>query len=367
MNGSCTSFVSNIIPFVTKRAVHANHVERVDLASQPFSTSTTFTSTRKRIARCCANEQSATPPPNEDWRAFRARLVRIERAETSKSTTHSQQEQEQSEQSHAPDIDDDTNKDKCSDDETLWAHHISHIEAGSLLLASPVHFKGDHACTFFANTAILILEHSAEGTIGVIINRPISVQVQNSARPQSDNNDNDHSNVLGTNAQSDKQQPFKVPSIPPSAMPYTRVSQPPSSSTASNANSVANNDLFTMEDPPIFLGGPVGLETIAVLHGDPSFGNHVAGALRSGPFTLAFERFRSGNLQHARFFFGYSGWRRGQLEQEIKDGVWFICSCCDQLILQKWEGGPQLHRVVLSLMGGKFAELAVNMGSENQE
>lgn len=279
----------------------------------------------RHILRCDVRpEPSPQSSQNDDWRSFRARLVRNEAITTSPAQP-----------SLHPPTDNLEPETPASD---IWAHPVSFIEAGSLLLASPQHFRGPHACTFFANTGILILDHSSNGSVGVVINRPISIQLKTGADPEA-------------RAEPSAPSPFSSTTTPthPEA-------PPPPSSTPSAPHLTTNHNLSFLNDAPVYLGGPVGLESLCVLHGDPEFGNSIAGAVRSASFDDAVEHYRKGELRHGRFFLGYTGWRPGQLEQEIKEGIWYICACCDDLVLRQWPSGTHLHRTVLPLMGGPFSE-----------
>eukprot|EP00929_Paragymnodinium_shiwhaense_P042453 TRINITY_DN21966_c0_g2_i1.p1 TRINITY_DN21966_c0_g2~~TRINITY_DN21966_c0_g2_i1.p1 ORF type:complete len:604 (-),score=151.20 TRINITY_DN21966_c0_g2_i1:203-2014(-) len=85
---------------------------------------------------------------DEDWRAFRARLV----------------EQEGGAKEDGGDVEADTK-------EEGWSYETPLIEQGSVLLAAP----GDHFAInqqYFHKSVILITEHSKEFTKGIILNRP---------------------------------------------------------------------------------------------------------------------------------------------------------------------------------------------------
>lgn len=270
----------------------------------------------------------------------------------------------------------------------LWAHPVSFIETGSLLISSPRHFSGSHACTFFAKTAILILHHSEdEGTIGVIINRPLSPhmkRIQENSKPSTTTTNTTMKTSTKTpqstsSSQSkSKLQSQSQPKSPSSSQQQQQSNKQPTpfdfntpSSSSSHStkttddNTYSIDDLFACADPPVFLGGPVGLETLGVLHGDPTFGHVVTGAVRSAPFTQAFKRFQAGALPHARFFLGYSGWRKGQLQDEINNGIWLLCSACDDIVLRTWKTGIQLHKTVLPLMGDVYAQIANELDSNS--
>ena len=52
-----------------------------------------------------------------------------------------------------------------------WAHEIWAPEAGCLLIANPVKFRGSQS--YFARAVVLLLEHDEHaGSIGILLNRP---------------------------------------------------------------------------------------------------------------------------------------------------------------------------------------------------
>lgn len=294
-----------------------------------------------------SDDSASQLPQNEDWRAFRARLVQNENIASTHSSTSAPPSDSQS--SGFPS----TTSSKSTSGPHLWAHHIPFVEAGSLLLASPEHFCDEYACTFFANTAILILDHSNLGSLGVIVNRPISVQLNTSLKLDSLT---DRSSI-------------EVPGIYRQPQAHSQHVENPESSTSADSSEhfASESDLAILNEAPVFNGGPVRLETLILLHGDPEFGDPITGAIRTAPFHSAVARYREGALPDARFFVGYTGWASGQLEQEIKEGVWYTCACCDELLLKHWTAGIDLHRVVLPLMGGHYAEIAETLRDDQSE
>lgn len=80
---------------------------------------------------------------------------------------------------------------------------------------------------------------------------------------------------------------------------------------------------------PLYNGGPVGQDTLFYLHGlshikdSLSLGN---GLYLNGNFDqiqqfLLTEGSTKGMI---RFFMGYAGWQKGQLEQEIEENTWIV-------------------------------------------
>lgn len=158
--------------------------------------------------------------------------------------------------------------------------------AGRILVATPM--LGDPN---FDRTVVLMLEHSDEGALGVVLNRP-------SALPVSD--------ILAT-----------------------------------WADVVAEPSL-------VFHGGPVSTDSALGLvrtSGDDVLGvrtlpNGVALVDLDTPAELVGDA-----VQSMRVFAGYAGWGQGQLEAEIDDGAWFVV---DSLPQDPFTDDPdQLWRQVL--------------------
>jgi putative transcriptional regulator len=135
---------------------------------------------------------------------------------------------------------------------------------GRLLVATPA--LGDPN---FAHTVIYVLEHSAEGTMGVVLNRPTDVEV---------------------------------------------------------ADALPQWELLAARPGVLFVGGPVQPEAVVALgQGDAPTEQlqRVQDSvgivdLRADPLTLI------GEVSGLRLFAGYAGWAEGQLESEIAEGGWFV-------------------------------------------
>ncbi|WP_333769264.1 YqgE/AlgH family protein [Streptomyces sp. IBSBF 2435] len=143
---------------------------------------------------------------------------------------------------------------------------------GRLLVATP-----KLADPNFDRAVVLLLDHDAEGSLGVVLNRPTPVGV------------------------GDVLQPWAALAGLPQV---------------------------------VFQGGPVSLDSalaLAVVPGEPRAGEpvellgwrRVHGAiglvdLEAPPELLAAE------LGSLRIFAGYSGWGPGQLERELADGAWYV-------------------------------------------
>ena len=167
---------------------------------------------------------------------------------------------------------------------------------GELLVASPALVDPN-----FARSVVLIGEHSAEGALGVILNRPAGVEVADAA-----------------------------PVLAGLAEPGTEV----------------------------FSGGPVGRDRLIVVAdfldleaaGTTVLGN--VGLPRSG---LDLERLPAA-ISRARVFAGYAGWGPGQLEGEIESGDWVrVAGVPDDVFSESPE---LLWTEVLERAGGRTALLA---------
>jgi putative transcriptional regulator len=145
---------------------------------------------------------------------------------------------------------------------------------GRLLVATP-----KLADPNFDRTVVLLLDHDAKGTLGVVLNRPTPVGV------------------------GDVLEPWAELAVPPQV---------------------------------VFQGGPVALDSALALAVVPGAGEaraagrdgvlgwrRVHGAiglvdLEAPPELLAAE------LGSLRIFAGYAGWGPGQLERELADGAWYV-------------------------------------------
>lgn len=138
-----------------------------------------------------------------------------------------------------------------------------HISTGRVLLASP--FMDDPN---FIRSAVLICSHNDQGTIGFVFNKPMISSVNN---------------VSGF--------------FPPFGV-------------------------------NIFKGGPVEKNTLHFLHSSGSILNDsipiCPGIFWSGDFKMLKFLVKNDLIKpnDIRFFAGYTGWDKGQLEEEVKENAW---------------------------------------------
>lgn len=167
---------------------------------------------------------------------------------------------------------------------------------GRLLVASPTLVDPN-----FLRTVILVTEHSHEGAMGVVLNRPSPAEVGEA-----------------------------VPEL---------------------ASLVGN-------DSPVYIGGPVQREALIVL---ADFRDRGAAAT----IVVADVGFVSADvdteiLEHAtrqaRVFAGYAGWGPGQLEAEVEEDAWIVEAPVPGELFA--EHADTLWEAVLERKGGRFALLA---------
>jgi len=111
------------------------------------------------------------------------------------------------------------------------------------------------------------------------------------------------------------------------------------------------------EKIPVFLGGPVHVETLFYLHtfrfipdsypvSDTVFLN--------GDFELVKDYINSGGEIEGKikFFFGYSGWSDNQLLEEIKENAWLVGGISDEEILST--NSVKVWEKTLSSLGERY-------------
>ena len=167
---------------------------------------------------------------------------------------------------------------------------------GILLVAPPMMLDPN-----FRRTVVLLCEHNAEGTFGLILNRPLSLEL---------------SELL--------------------------------------------DDVMSSE--AVSLGGPVQQNTLHFLHrhGDIMADSIpvIDGVHWGGDFEVIKTMIETNyaSPHDRRFFLGYAGWSPGQLEEEIEHGGWFLTHADAELI---FDAAPErLWSIVLRRMGGDYALLS---------
>lgn len=179
---------------------------------------------------------------------------------------------------------------------------------GRLIVATP-----DLDDPNFDGTVVLLLEHGPEGALGVVLNRPSELPLDEA------------------------------------------MSHAPGGMTGAWAD--------LADDPAVvFVGGPVRPNAIIALAlvpqvADRSRWEPVVGPLGvvnvgDGPVTAV------GDVRALRVFAGYAGWGAGQLEGEIEEGAWFVV---DARPGDCFTADPEvLWRQVLRRQGGVFRTVTDN-------
>lgn len=181
--------------------------------------------------------------------------------------------------------------------EKTWSYEFEKdkaITAGSLLLSEPFMFDEN-----FKRTVVLICEHTEDnGTVGLILNKPIDIRL---------------------------------------------------------------NDLveeFPSFSEKIFLGGPVGTDTLQFLH---RVGDKIENSI-----PLSENLFWGGDIEQVkelmtrkeiqpndiRFFIGYSGWGHEQLIDELKENSWIIAQASSKYVFDFEK--DTLWKEVMGNMGGIY-------------
>jgi len=176
---------------------------------------------------------------------------------------------------------------------------IPEVLAGRLLVATP-RLEDPN----FRRTVVLMLDHSDEGAMGLVVNRPLELDVA---------------------------------SVLPSWQPYV---------TAPGR---------------LFQGGPVGLDGALGLVAVPGDAEEPVGVRRIlGSLGLVDldtpPQIVAGGVAGLRIFAGHSGWGVGQLEAEIAEGAWYVV---DAEARDPFSDRPgELWRSVLRRQRGELAFLS---------
>lgn len=161
----------------------------------------------------------------------------------------------------------------------------------------------------FSRTVTYVCEHSAEGAMGIVINRPMEIQL---------------GEVLA------------------------QLEIDPEASNVDNA--------------PVYLGGPVQTDRGFVIHdGDFSFDStlRVTNDIQVTTSRDVLEAIAKGRGPANRLIaLGYAGWSGGQLEQEMIANAWLSGPADAQILFstpsaQRWQSAAQLLGVDLNLLSGQ--------------
>ncbi|MEL7589222.1 MAG: YqgE/AlgH family protein [Prolixibacteraceae bacterium] len=110
----------------------------------------------------------------------------------------------------------------------------------------------------------------------------------------------------------------------------------------------------------ISIGGPVSTDTVYFIHslgGDLPGSVHVKDNLYwGGDFEELKRRINLGIVgpKQVRFFLGYSGWDKGQLEEELNENSWLVSEMEQQVIMDS-SSPKQMWIETVKNMGGKYS------------
>ena len=164
---------------------------------------------------------------------------------------------------------------------------------GKLLLSEPL--MGDY---YFGRSVVLLTEHNADGSIGVIMNKPVTAKF----------------------------------------------------------NDVVKD--FPEFHATVFIGGPVETNKLFYIH---TFGDEVNGSVEvengvfwGGDLEAIKELIYMGkaNNDNIRFFVGYSGWEANQLKTELEKNSWIITHAAKELFFKTRP--TKMWETLMSQMGGKY-------------
>jgi putative transcriptional regulator len=164
---------------------------------------------------------------------------------------------------------------------------------GRVLISEP--FIND---TYFKRSVVLLTEHTKEGSVGFVLNKPVDLAVNN---------------VLSD---------------------------------------------FPEIDTDISIGGPVNTNTIHYIH---TLGEVIPNSVRvlqnlywGGDFEVIKDMIRTGLIKGSdiRFFLGYAGWSPKQLENELSENAWLVSEMKPEHIMQG--PGENLWKAILENSGDKY-------------
>ena len=119
---------------------------------------------------------------------------------------------------------------------------------------------------------------------------------------------------------------------------------------------------YFVDDPPLFLGGPVQRETLHFVHryADviPESISVLPDVNWGGTYDAVESLLQNGDTsdEDIRFFLGYTGWSPGQLQREVEQNGWILTRARAEWV---FETAPHtLWRTVMRAMGGEYALLS---------
>ena len=165
---------------------------------------------------------------------------------------------------------------------------------GKVLISEP--FLYDE---MFGRSVILLVDHSTDGTMGLVLNKPLPLSLNDVLKEFKD-----------------------------------------------------------ISNIPIYKGGPLSTDTLFYLHTLKDVEDSLQigkGVYLNGDFDAIRRYILQGNDIDGkiRFFLGYSGWEHDQLCQEIEENTWLIGSTSIAALMNE-KGSAELWKNVLGQLGGKY-------------
>lgn len=165
---------------------------------------------------------------------------------------------------------------------------------GKVLISEP--FLYDE---MFGRSVILLVDHSTDGTMGLVLNKPLPLSLNDVLKESKD-----------------------------------------------------------ISNIPIYKGGPLSTDTLFYLHTLKDVEDSLQigkGVYLNGDFDAIRRYILQGNDIDGkiRFFLGYSGWEHDQLCQEIEENTWLIGSTSIASLMNE-KGSAELWKNVLGQLGGKY-------------
>ncbi len=120
---------------------------------------------------------------------------------------------------------------------------------------------------------------------------------------------------------------------------------------------------LAMADFPLFIGGPVEVDTIHFIHRcyDKLFSGEeiMDGVFWGGDFDALKDLINTNNINadEVKFFIGYSGWSAAQLKEEVETNTWIVSDQYhpDTLFSDNEE---ELWKEVIINLGPKYAHVS---------
>jgi len=117
-------------------------------------------------------------------------------------------------------------------------------------------------------------------------------------------------------------------------------------------------DEFPKFNDQLFIGGPVEIESVYYIH---KLGEFIPGSIHiiddlywGGDFEQLKEMVNSGfaSKNQVRFFLGYSGWGKDQLQEELDEDSWLVSDINPAIVMSS---PGQLWKDMVKKLGGKYS------------